>query len=496
MDRVYVYYIAVLLITSVMLPFFTVAQQPEPNLDVRIVNGFEYEVLPGLAKVISIRVVKAAAKSTLNYDEYEILFQFIPMQGEELLEILKDKALEFKLSYHFSQVAVGPAYIQKMNLTEGTSYAMDLCQLKSKGVNTERFFYESKALENNLFEAYNDIVDGLYLKLSFDAINSLHIQVDIKKLSKVEQRVLVDAELKYGMEHNNFVVPKFTQEALDYINQHKALLKEYEAALVALSRMEEDKHREKDLEEQLRRDEEVKLEEKIAVIQGDKISKVVNQTKIIRGCFYEALPGLAKVTSIKITKNASESAWDYDEHQVLFKFTPMEGHDLLEKLKDINLEFFLNYRGDKIPVGAAYIQQKNVRVGTRYAMTLYQKRDKNACSDQYTYESKGLDNDLFEAYPPKTYFASQKARMDSMDQESSIKAVQPKLEEESTPKIDTISVKVEMTYEEALENVEKAKAERKKWRKICSQAIKDAREKARATKKIQQRKYNEKSKDE
>jgi len=468
-----------------MLPLVIVAQERQPEKEIKIVNGFEYEVLPGLAKVISIKAVKTAAESDLNYDEYEVLFHFIPMQGDELLEILKDKALEFKLSYHFSQVPVGPAYIQKMKLREGTSYAMDLCQLKSKGINTQRFFYESKALENNLFDAYGDIVEELYSKLSFDAMDSLIIEVDVKKLSKVQQRVLVDAELKYGMEHNDFVAPKFTQDALDYINEHEALLKEYEAALAALSRMEEDKHRQKELEEQVKRDEAVKLQEKIAAMKGDKRPKVVNQTKIVRGCFYEVLPGLAEVTSIKITKNASESTWSYDEHEVLFKFTPMEGHDLLDKLKDANLEFVLNYRGDRVPVGPAYIQQKNVRIGTRYAMTLYQKRDDDACTEQYTYESKGLDNDLFEAYPPKAYFASQKVRMDSINQKSSIKKAPPKLEEEPRPKIDTTSVKIEMTYEEALENVEKAKAERKKWRRICRQAIKDARAKARAIKKMQ-----------
>ncbi len=122
------------------------------------------------------------------------------------------------------------------------------------------------------------------------------------------------------------------------------------------------------------------------------------RTKTVRDCEYEVLPGLAEVTSIEVIRSASESALKYDEHEVLFKFTPMEGGDMLEMLQDTDIDFVLRSRAIRIPVGPEYLKQKNVKVGTKYAMNLLQTRNREACLERYTYESKALDNDLFEAY--------------------------------------------------------------------------------------------------
>ena len=122
------------------------------------------------------------------------------------------------------------------------------------------------------------------------------------------------------------------------------------------------------------------------------------QKKIVRGCEYEVLPGLAEVVSIVKTRDADKSALQYDEHEVLFKFTPMEGGELLTMLKDTEIEFYLRSRAVKIPVGPEYIKAKQLRKGTKYAMNLLQTRNRDACLERYTYESKALDNDLFEAY--------------------------------------------------------------------------------------------------
>lgn len=122
------------------------------------------------------------------------------------------------------------------------------------------------------------------------------------------------------------------------------------------------------------------------------------RTKIVRDCEYEVLPGLAEVTSIEQVRPASESALKYDEHEVLFKFTPMEGGELLEMLRDTEIEFVLRSRAIRVPVGPEYIKAKNLKVGTKYAMNLLQTKNRDACLELYTYESKALDNDLFEAY--------------------------------------------------------------------------------------------------
>ncbi len=121
------------------------------------------------------------------------------------------------------------------------------------------------------------------------------------------------------------------------------------------------------------------------------------RTKTVRGCVYEVLPGLAEITSVKVSRKANKSVLKYDEHEVLFTFTPMEGGELLEMLKDSEIEFVLRNRATRIPVGPEYIKRKKLKVGTKYAMNLLQARNQEACLEQYTYESKILDNDLFEA---------------------------------------------------------------------------------------------------
>lgn len=120
-------------------------------------------------------------------------------------------------------------------------------------------------------------------------------------------------------------------------------------------------------------------------------------TKLVRGCLYEVVPGLAEITKIEVNKTADKSLLQYNEHQVLFKFTPMGNAELLACLKENELEFTLRSNCTKIPVGPQYIQQKGMRLGTKYAMNMLQIKDKEACLEQYTYESKILNNDLFEA---------------------------------------------------------------------------------------------------
>lgn len=122
------------------------------------------------------------------------------------------------------------------------------------------------------------------------------------------------------------------------------------------------------------------------------------RTKTVRDCEYDVLPGLAEITSIQVTRPAAQSSLKYDEHEVLFKFTPMEGGQILEMLRDSEIEFVLRSRAIRIPVGPEYIKTKNLKVGTKYAMNLLQTENKDACLERYTYESKALDNDLFEAY--------------------------------------------------------------------------------------------------
>ncbi|WMX16859.1 hypothetical protein [Aureispira sp. CCB-E] len=126
------------------------------------------------------------------------------------------------------------------------------------------------------------------------------------------------------------------------------------------------------------------------------LSAIAPQTKTVRGCVYEVVPGLAEITKIEVSKGAAESVLNYDEHKITFQFTPMESDNLLTCLKENELEFTLRSNIAKIPVGPQYIQQKKLKEGTKYAMNILQTKDQKACLEQYVYESKALDNDLFE----------------------------------------------------------------------------------------------------
>lgn len=131
--------------------------------------------------------------------------------------------------------------------------------------------------------------------------------------------------------------------------------------------------------------------------RGPNVIEPPKNTKLVRGCLYEVVPGLAEITKLEVDKTAEESLLHYNEHKVLFKFIPMGSTELLPCLKENELEFTLRSNITKIPVGPQYIQQKGMKVGTKYAMNILQIKDKDACLEQYTYESKILNNDLSEA---------------------------------------------------------------------------------------------------
>lgn len=131
--------------------------------------------------------------------------------------------------------------------------------------------------------------------------------------------------------------------------------------------------------------------------QGPNPSLPETRTKVVRGCEYEVIPGLAQVTQIQVKRPAAESLLEYDEYDVQFIFIPMDGHSVIDAVKEQELSFMLRSGATPIPVGPAYIQKKGVKVGTKYAMNLLQTKNAKACLEQYTYESKALNNDLSEA---------------------------------------------------------------------------------------------------
>lgn len=457
---------------------FCFAQTPiiKPLPKVEKIEGVDYEVLPGLAEITSIELVKEANKSPMGYDEYQVLFRFIPMEGHELLAILEEKELDLRLKYHRSTVRVGSAYIRKMNLRVGTRYAMQLFQTRSGGLNVERYFYKSQVLENELFKVYERIIEELSLTLTFNALDSTIIENATTQLSAAEQRALIDAELKPIVRNQASEKPFFTQASFDFLKKHSALLDEYEAALGALAKQEEYKYQERLKEEEAERKAASILTEKIKIIADPNLPKVAPSTAIVRGCYYEVIPGWAEITKIEPRLSAKESVYNYKEHQILFKFDPYQGYDLLDQLEGKELEFMLYYRGDKISVGPAYIQQKDLQEGKRYPMKLYQKRDGQICTEQYTYTSEVMDNDLFELFPYRSKLQEQMAKQLEEEKDTTFHT-----ENHSKAKI--------MSYENAKKELKLAQLDKRLGILHANRRIQLARKKARKLKKMERIKY-------
>jgi hypothetical protein len=448
----------------------------KPLPKVEQINGVDYEVLPGLAEITSIKLVKEAKESPLGYDEYQVLFRFIPMEGHELVAILKGKALDLVLKYHRSEVRVGPAYIRKMNLRIGTRYAMKLFQTRSGGLNVERYFYQSKILKNELFKVYEDVIEELSLTLTFNVADTTIVEKNYAALSPAEQRALIDAELKPIVSNQASEKPFFTQASFDFLKKHSKLLEEYEAALGALAKQEENKYQERLKEVKNQKEAADVLVEKIKIIANPNIAKVAPRSEIIRGCYYEVIPGWAEITKIQPCLSAKESIYNYTEHQILFKFDAHQGYDLLDKLKGEELEFILYHRDEKVSVGPAYIQQKGLQVGKRYAMKLYQKRDGQICTEQYTYTSEVMDNDLFELFPRRSKLRD-------------IKEEKPEEQQDTILDLGITSKATIMSYENAKKELKIAQLDKQLGVFYANRAIKLARQKARNLKKIERIKY-------
>lgn len=468
------------LIFFINLSLFTLCQaqkvRVKPLPKIEAINGVEYEVLPGLAEITSIQLVKQAKESALGYDEYEVLFRFIPMEGHELLAVLKGKALNLGLKYHSSFVRVGPAYIQKMNLRIGTRYAMQLFQTRSGGLNIERYFYESQVLENQLFKVYGRVIEELSLTLTFNAADTTIIEKNYRQLTPAEQRALIDAELKPIVKDQASQKPFFTQASFDFLKAHSALLDEYEAALGALAKQEENKYQIRLKEEAAQKRAAEILAEKIKAVGNSEVLKIAPSTEIVRGCYYEVVPGWAEITKIEACLPAKESVYNYKEHRVFFRFDSRQGYDLLDKLEGKELEFMLYHRDEKVSVGPAYIQQKGLQVGKRYPMKLYQKREGQICTEQYTYTSEVLDNDLFELFPNRP-----KIR-DSIEQKI-VEKTEDALDFEDSSKLEI------MTYEKAKKELKLAQINKYLGIRNANRTIKLAKQKARNLKKIERIKY-------
>lgn len=180
----------------------------------------------------------------------------------------------------------------------------------------------------------------------------------------------------------------------------------------------------------------------IGPLQAQPAKKVSNkpETKIVRGCEYQVLKGLAEIKEVNKITDAAESALGYDEYEVKFDFIPMEpGHKLLTTLSDESFEFKLRSGYDRVPVGPEYIKHYHVRKGLKFAMSFLQTRN-SECREKYSYESRGLPNDLFEATDQLKNYKTELAAKKLGDAEEKYSGVEeePMVNPNETPRPDNL----------------------------------------------------------
>jgi len=109
-------------------------------------------------------------------------------------------------------------------------------------------------------------------------------------------------------------------------------------------------------------------------------------------------------------------------------------------------------------------------------MKLYQKRDGQICTEQYTYTSEVMDNDLFELLPRRSEIRVKKE-----------KEVEEK--QDTVLDIGTNSKAKIMSYENAKKELKIAQLDKQLGIVYANRAIKLARQKAQNLKKIERIKY-------
>lgn len=134
------------------------AQNPQKKERTRKMNGCSYEVLYGLAQVTKVEKVRNASESDLGYDEYQISYQFIPMEGGELLPEYRNIDMPFYLRGQGMDVPVGPAYLKRYQIHQGNKYAAKVLQTDQSSAACPAYVLESTGMPNDLFEARGNLV--------------------------------------------------------------------------------------------------------------------------------------------------------------------------------------------------------------------------------------------------------------------------------------------------------------------------------------------------
>lgn len=366
-------------------------------------DGCKYQKCEGLAEITSVRVVNTAQASALGYEEYEVLYSFLPMDKNKPTEamasqpiLLREGAYEFPLN---------KAYIEKYAILVGTKVPMTFWYIK-KGTCVPTW-YTSTGLPNDL--------------------SVLGDQLTTLKTKELERRMQLGNQIALQTKEAESAANTTITKVTEPIKETKAAkAAKTEAATttqvapegntkVTTETPNEDVPVNKDMFE--------KINAEPIAIKNDQVETTTEVTQpnerpfsnaptkayepvvskpvityntatgpiLYDGCKYQKYEGLAEITSVQVLQSAKNSALGYDEYEIRYAFAPVDAKvkqtpEMLDQtftLRDGTFEYLANKE---------YISKYALLVGTKVPMTFWLMK-KGTCTPSWCY-STGMPNDL------------------------------------------------------------------------------------------------------
>lgn len=392
-----------------------------------IYDGCKYQKCEGLAEITSVRVINTAQASPLGYEEYEVLYNFLPMDKNKPTEamanqpiLLREGAYEFPLN---------KAYIEKYAVLVGTKVPMTFWYIK-KGTCTPTW-YTSAGLPNDL-SVLGDQLTSLKTK---ELERRMQLGNQIAEQTK-------EAEIAANVSITKVAEPiKETKAAKKAKTQAPEVVKEAvtttqvaaedKTTTTTTETSNEDVPVNKDMFEKINA-EPIAIKndplETTTEVATKTVTEVATSTEATQpndserpfsntptkpyepvvskpvityntatgpilydGCKYQKYEGLAEITSIQMLQSAKNSALGYDEYEIRYAFAPIDAKvkqtpEMLDQtftLRDGTFEYLANKE---------YISKYALLVGTKVPMTFWLMK-KGTCTPSWCY-SNGMPNDL------------------------------------------------------------------------------------------------------
>ncbi len=147
-----------------------------------------FDTLVGMVHVIGVYKVKEAVESELNYDEYEILYQFFPLTAQGIKPVYRDliyKVWTHKLSYNGKEVNPGLDYINKYILVKGRQMAAQL-RLNRHGVCAPYDLWAEYLPTNDLAEIHTNKNRKVAKPVAAAPVRSFEQKIELRDLPRYQ----------------------------------------------------------------------------------------------------------------------------------------------------------------------------------------------------------------------------------------------------------------------------------------------------------------------